>query len=53
MPEVAASIEKGSTLEKRVEVVKKDLAMLRGNDTTKRTHEHRQQQLMRFVEDGR
>ena len=48
-PEVAASIEKGSRLEKRVVFVKEELAKLRAKETTKRTHEHRQGQLMRFA----
>ena len=48
-PEVAASIEKGSRLEKRVGFVKEQLAKLRAKETTKRTHEHRQGQLMRFA----
>ena len=48
-PEVAATIEKGSRLEKRIEIVKEQLAKLRAKETTKRAHEHRQGQLMRFV----
>ena len=48
-PEVAATIEEGSRLAKRTEVVKKELERLRAKETTKRTHEHRQGQLMRFV----
>ena len=48
-PEVAAAIEKGSRLEKRLEFVKQQLAKLRAEETTKRAHEHRQGQLMRFV----
>ena len=44
-PEVAAAIEEGSRLEKRIEVVKEELTRLRAKETTKRTHEHRQGQL--------
>ena len=46
---VEVVIEKGSKLEKRLEVVKAELTKLRAKETTKRTHEHRQGQLMRFV----
>ena len=48
-PELAASIEKGSSLEKRVEFVKEQLAKLRTNEASRTVHEHRQGQLMRFA----
>ena len=47
-PEVAASIEAGSRGEGRIEFVKEELRRLRDPKTSKRTHEHRQGQLMRF-----
>ena len=48
-PEVAASIVVGSKLHKRVNEVRVQLERLRSKDTSKRTHEHRQGELMRFV----
>ena len=47
--EVAASIQPGSLLDRRVEDVREQLEKLRHKATAKRTHEHRQQMLMRFI----
>ena len=46
-PEVV--IVEGSKLEKRIEVVKAELTKLRAKETSRRTHAHRQGELMRFV----